>query len=113
MTVAYCKNATALAQDLLPGRECEYGFSCRSSYCKEKVCNGRDQFDNCVSHSDCGAGLYCQVSKNWPFNTICVKQRDEYEECTEDFECKNNQFCWYPNRKFKESNVRTCMKIYS
>ena len=33
--------------------------------------------------------------------------------CDSDYECQNNQFCWYPNKEHSEGNRKTCMLLYS
>ena len=33
--------------------------------------------------------------------------------CNNDYECKNNQFCWYRDGAAVTSNSKTCMLLYS
>ena len=113
MLSADCRNASSYSQNLLPGRSCVYSFSCKSARCKEGVCVGRQKFDFCEDDADCDAGYYCRTQDAWPYASQCIKQRDKYEECTSDFQCKNNMFCWYPNKDYKVNNQKTCLEIYS
>lgn len=87
MTDAYCKDVSALNQDLLPGRACRDGYNCKSSNCKELVCIGRAKNENCVDDSDCDAGLYCRMQSNWPYVTTCTELKNEFEFCLNDYEC--------------------------
>jgi len=52
---------------------------------------------SCWDDSNCGVDLYCRTKIKWPYDTMCSKQRSEYELCLNDYECQNDQFCWYPN----------------
>jgi hypothetical protein len=87
MTDAYCKEVSALSQDLLPGRACSEGYNCKSSNCKEYICVGLAKNENCLDNSDCDAGLYCRMQSNWPYITTCTELKNEFEFCKNDFEC--------------------------
>ena len=67
MLTAECLNASALVQNLLPGRQCSYHFQCRSALCKESVCFGNEKFTSCAVNEDCGAGMYCRTATAWPY----------------------------------------------
>lgn len=113
MLNAECRNASALTQNLLPGRECFAHFQCASSYCDEGVCAGSVLNEQCAENEDCMAGLFCSSTDTWPYRSTCVLQHDEGEACSTDYECKNHQFCWYENSANVQSDDKTCMNLYS
>jgi hypothetical protein len=45
----------------------------------------------------------------FPFRTICKSQQDENDICENDYECQNDQYCWWPS----DSDQKQCIKIYS
>ena len=115
MLDATCKRVIGLRQDLMPGRYCTDGYQCKSGLCnnREYTCVGNEKDSNCYQDTDCDTGMYCRMSENWPYQTTCSMQRSEYELCTNDFDCQNNQFCWFPNKEHKQIGRRTCMPVYS
>ena len=72
-TDAYCLEVKGRRQNLLPGRYCKDGWHCSTSLCnkRESICMGRSKDQSCISDHDCGNGLYCRKSTNWPFQTLC------------------------------------------
>lgn len=71
MTKAYCKEVSALRQNLLPGRFCVEHSDCLSQDCYEEACRARKEGLNCHSHKDCNNGLYCDIQQEWPFASTC------------------------------------------
>ena len=54
------------------------------------------------------------MSENWPYQTTCSKQKTTFEQCHEDIECQNNQFCWYPSKEYRENgNQKVCLEKFS
>jgi len=88
---ASCKDVTGKKQNLLPGRNCNDGFQCRSGNCnlREKVCVGLEKDAGCFEDADCGQEMYCRMQQAWPHRTLCSKLRSEYELCENDSECQN------------------------
>ena len=89
---AYCKEPSAMNQDLLPGRECVSSSQCESSICtgekeKQKYCLGRKEGQHCAKHEDCKQGTYCGGLAVWPFDSTCQDYKLEGTECAVDHEC--------------------------
>jgi len=108
-----CKNVLSYSQDLLAGRTCDKPGQCRSTTCKNLICIGLDEKDHCHEHSDCDVGLYCRTSVVWPFESTCSLMKSTWDNCTEDYECKNNHFCWYASEEDKIIDQRKCLVVYS
>ena len=68
---------------------------------------------NCAKHEDCAAGSYCRISINWPFRSLCSKQKGTYEACTSDFHCQNNMYCWFASSDDRINNQSKCLPLYS
>ena len=109
---AECKEVRGSSQDLLPGRFCYDSYNCKNSLCKESQCRGMEVNEHCHHNTDCDYGLYCQVGDKWPFVTKCTKQKSESESCENDFQCQNNNFCWYPDVQSKKDNKKSCLAMY-
>ena len=109
----YCVSVSAYNQLLNPGRDCGGDFQCITQSCKEGQCLGLDENENCNSHSDCGPGFYCRQSINWPFRALCAGQKGAYEQCMDDYECKNDMYCWYASPSDRAKNTTKCLPIYS
>jgi hypothetical protein len=81
--------------------------------CKEGQCLGLIENQNCAVHEDCGAGSYCRVNINWPFRSMCSKQKGSFEQCNSDFECANSLYCWFSSPDDRISNAKKCLPMYS
>ena len=68
---------------------------------------------NCASHADCGSGSYCRVNINWPFRSMCSKQKGTFEQCGTDHECENNLYCWFASPDDRVINAKKCLPVYS
>ena len=98
---------------LNPGRDCSADYQCVTQKCKEGQCLGLIENQNCAVHEDCGSGSYCRVNINWPFRSMCSKQKGSFEQCNSDFECANSLYCWFSSPDDRISNAKKCLPMYS
>lgn len=91
-----------IPQPSYPGESCITSADCEYGQCENKICIGNHWLEPCTSTSQCHVGLYC-------LDSICWFQRDEYEECSQDTDCKNNMGCYIKNI----NNLGYCVKYYS
>ena len=87
------KNSTCIAptptpqQPSWPGEYCISTQDCEYGNCIDKVCIGKHWLESCNSTSECHVGLFCLNSTCWP-------QREEFQACQQDTDCKNNMGCY-------------------
>jgi hypothetical protein len=81
-----------------PGESCNADTDCFTAdtkyndtilgFCKNSVCTGYSNGDNCKETSWCNVGLFCDADSK------CSPVRKENEACTKTTDCKNNLLCY-------------------
>ena len=61
---------TVVAKSKVPFDECSKDEECHSLSCIDGRCKGKLETENCKSHEDCDAGLFCDITG------VCLIQRE-------------------------------------
>ena len=85
-----------------PGESCSSSSDCLYGNCSNSICIANHWLESCDSTSECHVGLFC-------LNGTCWFQRDQYESCSEDTDCKNSMGCF----KYNINEQGMCYPYYS
>lgn len=93
---AKCAEPVPVVQkNRLPGEPCQDNSTCvEGSLCQESKCTGKQTNETCNRNEDCVAGNWCQPAKEQGANRTCAAQVSVGGNCTNEFECVNNAFCF-------------------
>ena len=72
----------------LPGEECTDDENCYSNGCVDGVCVGQKHDEICLTHQNCGVGLYCSSATQ-----TCEPQVNVGGMCDDDKQCVNWALC--------------------